>query len=164
MDIATTFRAYQFTEATCDEDGEVYPAGWYVLGGEESGEGAEISLLVRAVDRHGVQCDAQFAEEVAVLLTEKFAAATRRTGRDSDNKGTEAAVRQMFDADAAEAIIEADAFGALDYRVRQYCDEHAVTATEALASIEPGTRRWAAEVAENPAAFLAKKLRELDGE
>lgn len=76
----------------------------------------------------------------------------------------EAAVTRLFAPDTAVAITKSEAFGPLVYRLRRYCETSGATAREALEAIDADARAFADARAENPAAFLAKQLRELAGE
>ncbi|NKQ59055.1 hypothetical protein HFP15_40055 [Amycolatopsis sp. K13G38] len=77
---------------------------------------------------------------------------------------TAAAVRELFSVETAREITEGEAFGPLVYRLRRYCEANDATAREALEAIDADARAFADTRADNPAAFLAKQLRELAGE
>uniref|UniRef100_UPI0037C7A700 hypothetical protein n=1 Tax=Amycolatopsis benzoatilytica TaxID=346045 RepID=UPI0037C7A700 len=71
-----------------------------------------------------------------------------------------AALRTLFPADVAEEIEQGEAFGALAYRVRERATEYGQAPADVLGAIEAGDREYAGR-AENPAAFLAAKVRDL---
>lgn len=77
--------------------------------------------------------------------------------------GITAAVRDVFPADVAQQIEASDAFGALAYRVLQRVAATGQTPTRVLRDLDPSDRAFASR-ANEPAAFLAAKIRDLDHE
>lgn len=70
-------------------------------------------------------------------------------------------VRDRFEEERAEEIIDSEAFGALVYRVREYCEISGQDPSYAFEALTEDDVEFAAEEADNPAAFLAKKISEL---
>lgn len=70
------------------------------------------------------------------------------------------AVAELFPAEMAEAIEDAEAFGALVYRVRERMRASGRTAAAVLDEVDAGDREFAGRASE-PAAFLAAKVRDL---
>lgn len=74
--------------------------------------------------------------------------------------GVTDALRALFPDDVAAAIEEADAFGALVHRVRERAREYDHTPAEVLGAVDEEDRAFAGR-ADEPAAFLAAKVRDL---
>ncbi|MBN9748618.1 hypothetical protein DMP23_47415 [Amycolatopsis sp. A1MSW2902] len=70
------------------------------------------------------------------------------------------AVGKLFPADAARAVVKAEAFGALVYRVGQRMDLYGISAADVLGEVDEGDREFAGQ-ADVPAAFLARKVADL---
>jgi hypothetical protein len=70
------------------------------------------------------------------------------------------AVRAAFDGDTSELIVDDDAFGALAYRVKEHCKHTGDTPDEVFTQIDEDALEFVPE-ADNPAAFLAAKVRDL---
>jgi len=69
-------------------------------------------------------------------------------------------VRALFRAALAREITEGDTFGALTDRLGQYRDPTGPGPAQALRQLDPADRAFAAR-ADNPAAFLARRVCEL---
>ena len=69
-------------------------------------------------------------------------------------------IRDRFDVDRAEEIIGDDAFGALLFRVKEYCRVNECNPSDAFDSVSDDDIEFAAEDADNPAAFLAARIRD----
>jgi len=74
--------------------------------------------------------------------------------------GVRAAVRELFPADVAKQIEQAEAFGALVYQVRERARAYDHTPDEVLGAIEIKDRALTSCV-DDPAEFLAAKVRDL---
>lgn len=70
------------------------------------------------------------------------------------------ALRALFPDEVAEEIEQAEAFGALAYRVRERVTEHGQAPADVLAAIDADDREYAGR-ANEPAAFLAARVRDL---
>ncbi|MFC9250634.1 hypothetical protein [Amycolatopsis thailandensis] len=74
--------------------------------------------------------------------------------------GVKDALRGQFPAELAKEVERADAFGAVVYRVREFAREHDLAPFEVLAAISPEDKEFTGR-ADDPAAFLASKVRDL---
>ncbi|WP_445185128.1 hypothetical protein ACTXG6_43490 [Pseudonocardia sp. Cha107L01] len=71
-----------------------------------------------------------------------------------------AAVGALFTPEVARRITEDDAFGALVYRLSSYCEQTDCRPVQALEQLDADDCDFAGR-ADNPAAFLARKVSEL---
>jgi hypothetical protein len=83
------------------------------------------------------------------------------TDREAVQTAVEAALRRLYGPLNAESIINADAFGALVNRIAQHGLAHPGTPLAILQAIDAGDRDFAIHGADEPAAFLAAKVRDL---
>ena len=67
----------------------------------------------------------------------------------------------VFDEDQAHEIINSEAFGALVYRIREHRDATGDTPADVFDALDEDDLKFAADRADNPAAFLAAKIRDL---
>lgn len=70
------------------------------------------------------------------------------------------AIGDLFPAETARSIVKTEAFGALVYRTGQRMDLYGISAAEVLAEVDEDDREFAGQ-ADNPAAFLARKVDDL---
>lgn len=73
---------------------------------------------------------------------------------------TEVALCTLVGADVADEMTGSEAYGALVYRLRQQCEKTGASPAEVLATLEDDVLGFV-ERADNPAAFLAAKVRDL---
>lgn len=98
--------------------------------------------------------------------THAKAAAGRESGRAEAGEGqtwdeqVRAGVHAVFGNQTGETIVESEAFGALAYRLRQHLDQDGDTPADVLTALDEADHRFAGR-ANNPAAFLARKVAEL---
>jgi NTP pyrophosphatase (non-canonical NTP hydrolase) len=90
----------------------------------------------------------------------RTATRTARAGRSGWENQVRAAIGGMFPPGVARQIISSDAFGALAYRLGQHAQDTDATAEQVLGELDLGDREFAAR-ADDPAAFLARKVAEL---
>lgn len=89
--------------------------------------------------------------------------ATDEHSEATEATGVKAAVREVFPVDVAQQIEASDAFAALVYRVEQQAAATGQTPAQVLHSLDSDDRSFAGR-ANEPAAFLAAKVRDLDHE
>lgn len=70
-------------------------------------------------------------------------------------------VHEQFDAHVATEILEDDAFSALAYRVRERCEDTGEYLGTILGRLNEYVLEFSAEGADNPAAYLAARVRDL---
>lgn len=70
-------------------------------------------------------------------------------------------IRDVFPEDRAEEILGDEAFGALVWRVREHCKIHGTDPEYAFELLDEDDMEFAVEGADNPAAYLAAKIRDL---
>lgn len=70
------------------------------------------------------------------------------------------ALNELFEPDVVDLITQSEAFGALVYRIREYCAANDDTPRALLGSLDERHLDFAPD-ADDPAAFLAAKIRDL---
>lgn len=70
-------------------------------------------------------------------------------------------IRDRFDEDRAREIIDSAAFGALVWRVREWCQNNCGDPSSTFEKLSEDDVEFAADGAGNPAAFLAARIRDL---
>jgi len=70
-------------------------------------------------------------------------------------------IHDLFTEDRAAQIVDNEAFGALVYRVKEYCSINGTGPKYAFDQLDEDSLEFAAEDADNPAAYLAARIRDL---
>lgn len=102
----------------------------------------------------------------AVQISRDWHAATidplpENTAADDYQSEIPEAIRDTFPAAVADRIIQSGAYGPLAYHIRNAASECRVGPAQVLARLEDSDLWFAASEADDPAAFLASRVRDL---